>query len=116
MQKQQFLGILKSINTLTPEQIITLRASLPDPDTLDLTPGSLQVVEAAAANFHDSPYCPRCNSENVGGWGFQSGYPRYKCRDCKRTFNAMTETPLARLHLRDKVGRIYRLHARPYNT
>ena len=67
-----------------------------------MTPGSSQVVEAAAANFHDSPYCPRCNSENVGGWGCQSGYPRYKCHDCKRAFNAMTETPLARLRLRDK--------------
>lgn len=102
MQQQQFLEILRSVNSLTSDQILILRNSLPEPDTLDMTPGSSQVIEAAAANFHASPYCPRCHSENVGGWGCQSGYPRYKCHDCKRTFNAMTETPLARLHLRDK--------------
>ena len=102
MQQLQFLRILESICLLTPEQVITLRSSLPAPDTLDMTPGTSQVLEAAAAHFHDSPYCPRCTSDNVGGWGYQSGYRRYKCRDCKRTFNAMTETPLARFHLCDK--------------
>jgi transposase-like protein len=34
--------------------------------------------------------CPRCQSHDVGSWGdyrYRSGCQRYRCRDCKRTFN-----------------------------
>jgi transposase-like protein len=34
--------------------------------------------------------CPRCQSHNVGPWGTyhdQLGLNRYRCKDCKRTFN-----------------------------
>ena len=38
-----------------------------------------------------------------GTWGTASGMRRYKCKSaaCKRTFNALTGTPLAQLHRRD---------------
>ena len=105
MQQQQFYELLQSLNTLTSEQIIILRTALPDPDTVDLKSGSSAILEAIVERFHQSPYCPRCKSENVGGWGTQSGHQRYKCCDCKRTFNALTNTSLARLHVPDKLDR-----------
>jgi transposase-like protein len=39
--------------------------------------------------------CPRCQSDDVGPWGsyhYRSGCKRYRCRDCKRTFNDLTGT------------------------
>ena len=43
--------------------------------------------------------CPRCQSHNVGPWGtyhYQPGLKRYRCKDkdCKRTFNDLTNTLL----------------------
>jgi transposase-like protein len=43
--------------------------------------------------------CPRCQSCNVGPWGtyhYQPGLKRYRCteKDCKRTFNDLTDTLL----------------------
>ncbi|MCK5549071.1 MAG: IS1595 family transposase [Hyphomicrobiaceae bacterium] len=51
--------------------------------------------------FEAAPACGHCKSENLGTWGRTSDLRRYKCRDCKRTFNALTGTPLAHLRRRD---------------
>lgn len=47
-------------------------------------------------------HCPHCDSDDVGGWGQSHGLSRYHCRRCGRTFNALTNTPLARLRLKDR--------------
>lgn len=46
--------------------------------------------------------CPHCRSWHVVRNGQARGLQRYKCRDCCRTFNALTGTPLARLRKREK--------------
>jgi transposase-like protein len=46
--------------------------------------------------------CPHCNSGDVVRWGSASEMPRYRCKACKRSFNALTKTPLARLRKKDK--------------
>ena len=46
--------------------------------------------------------CPHCQSMHVVRNGTARGLQRYKCRDCSRTFNALTKTPLARLRYRDR--------------
>jgi transposase-like protein len=46
--------------------------------------------------------CPHCESRDVVLWGRASSLPRYRCKACRRTFNALTKTPLARLRLKDK--------------
>jgi len=46
--------------------------------------------------------CPHCASRDVARWGSASEMPRYRCKACKRTFNALTKTPLARLRKKDK--------------
>ncbi len=46
--------------------------------------------------------CPHCDAKDVRPWGHASGLPRYRCADCRRTFNALTGTPLARLRHKDR--------------
>ena len=46
--------------------------------------------------------CPHCDSRDVVRWGAASALPRYRCKACRRTFNALTKTPLANLRMKDK--------------
>jgi len=44
--------------------------------------------------------CPYYAHPESYRYGSASGLERYRCKACKKTFNALTGTPLA--HLRDK--------------
>jgi transposase-like protein len=46
--------------------------------------------------------CPHCAHHEVVLWGQASGLPRYRCKACLRTFNALTKTPLAKLRLKGR--------------
>lgn len=46
--------------------------------------------------------CPHCGNQKVVRNGNADGLQRYKCRECGRTFNALTGTPLARLRQKGK--------------
>jgi transposase-like protein len=46
--------------------------------------------------------CPHCCGLHVVRNGMARGLQRYKCRDCGRSFNALTGTPLARLRYRER--------------
>lgn len=46
--------------------------------------------------------CPHCGNLKVVRNGNADGLQRYKCRECGRTFNALTGTPLARLRQKGK--------------
>ena len=46
--------------------------------------------------------CPHCGCDDVRPWGHASGKPRYRCVDCRKTFNPLTGTPLAGLHYPDR--------------
>ena len=48
----------------------------------------------------DSPCCPHCRSRTIDKHGIRNDLQRYRCRSCHRTFNSLTNTPLA--HLRKK--------------
>ncbi|WP_229420558.1 IS1595 family transposase [Pseudoduganella albidiflava] len=58
----------------------------------------LRLIEEAAGK----PPCPHCGCEKSHRCGQASGLQRYRCVTCRRSFNALTGTPLARLRLRDK--------------
>jgi transposase-like protein len=53
----------------------------------------------------DSVGCPHCANRDVVRWGQASALPRYRCKVCLRTFNALTKTPLAKLRMKDKWAR-----------
>ena len=46
--------------------------------------------------------CPHCQTAGARPYGSASGLQRYRCVSCKRTFNALTGTPLARLRHKGK--------------
>jgi len=46
--------------------------------------------------------CPHCGNNEINRWGNAHGLPRYRCRICHKTFNALTGTPLARLRHREQ--------------
>jgi transposase-like protein len=46
--------------------------------------------------------CPRCRSTRLHRDGRVDDLQRYRCLDCKRSFNALTGTPVARLRQRSK--------------
>ena len=54
--------------------------------------------KAASANLE----CPRCRSKKYYGHGEAHGLHRFRCRDCSKTFNSLTGTPLARLRFKGK--------------
>jgi transposase-like protein len=58
-------------------------------------------LTAATLNRIDRTGCPHCGSQKLQGWGRVSGLPRYRCTGCRRSFNALTGTPLARLRKKE---------------
>lgn len=46
--------------------------------------------------------CPHCGCDKIQHWGAAHGLPRYRCGACKRTFNPLTGTSLARLRSKEK--------------
>ena len=52
----------------------------------------------------DTVGCPHCDHRDVVRWGHASELPRYRCKACSRTFNALTKTPLAKLRMKEKWG------------
>lgn len=53
--------------------------------------------------LEDDPKCPRCGSKHTEGWGRErNGLKRSRCLECKRTFNPLTGTPLARLRKKER--------------
>src|ERR671932_2135048 len=47
--------------------------------------------------FAAAPRGPHCGAERLQRRGFASGLRRYRCQACRKTFNALTGTSLARL-------------------
>ena len=68
---------------------------------------SRQIAEIALARRTNATIemrtCPRCNSRNVVLHGNDKNRrQRFKCRECRRTYNIMTGTPMARARKPEK--------------
>jgi transposase-like protein len=97
MQRQTFdeLFALLSAVPLAGAELARLRewiAGISDPAEC------LAVIEAAAA----ARPCPHCGCTHVHRCGTASGLQRRRCLRCRKTFNALTGTPLARLRKRER--------------
>jgi transposase-like protein len=74
----------------------------PPPQARPANPaGAIGVAELGQLRV-DSFGCPHCGNRDVVRWGEASALPRYRCKACRRTFNALTKTPLANLRMKDK--------------
>jgi transposase-like protein len=95
MEAEDFRGLVEQLGDLTEVQRAALQAALAGKGSAN------EAVALIETRFAAAPACGHCGSESFGTWGRASGLRRYKCRDCNRTFNALTGTPLAQLHRRD---------------
>jgi transposase-like protein len=60
-----------------------------------------QAAPARAARTPTLP-CSHCASDQIVRWGNAHGLPRFRCTACRRTFNILTNTPLAHLRNRER--------------
>jgi len=56
-----------------------------------------QVVQVLESRIGADRQCPHCASPGATRRGFSNNLRRYHCGNCKKTFNCLTGTPLARL-------------------
>jgi transposase-like protein len=96
MRTRELKRLLAMTARLTPHQRHQLLAHLRDDLALN------EVLALVEARHPESTACPRCHGTAVVRNGQANGLQRFKCRDCGRTFNALTGTSLARLHHREK--------------
>ena len=96
MNTAEVKRLLISVARLTPGQKAELLAALN-------AGGHDEVVRSILeSRLVETPACPHCNGAWIVHNGSASGLQRYKCRTCRRTFNTLTSTPLARLRMKAK--------------
>jgi hypothetical protein len=88
------LKVLEQVQ-LSGEEIALLQGVLAN---LVLPGQCLRLIGAAAGKQS----CPDCGGNRCHRSGHANGLQRYRCAACRRSFNALTGTPLARLRLPDK--------------
>ena len=96
MRQRELTRLLKSLGQLTHAQRQKVMAEL---GAGERQAASVAIVEGSIGV---KPGCPHCASQHVVRNGAARGLQRYKCRDCRKTFNALTGTPLARLRMKGK--------------
>jgi transposase-like protein len=94
MDSLKFQQLIAALGELTGPQRQTVAALLSGHGDL------AEVTSMIEARFATQALCPHCQSTNVGSWGRACGLKRYRCRECRKSFNALTGTPLARLRKR----------------
>jgi transposase-like protein len=96
MRKLELKRITAALRQMTPIQRKVVSAELA---ALDVQPASTAIIEG---RFAIAPMCPHCKAERVVRHGNVRGLQRYRCRECCKTFSALTGTPLSGLHMRGK--------------
>ncbi|MEX5749100.1 IS1595 family transposase, partial [Massilia sp. X63] len=92
-QFKKWFARLPALNL--PQRLHTLAALHP-------AAGMAQVVALIGQLGAAQRRCPACACERYYRHGQANGLPRYRCRACRRTYNDLSGTPLARLRRRDK--------------
>ena len=87
MKNRAFGRLLEQLENLTLSQKEIVSSKLQQTNALENVQESLESVES----------CPHCHSQKLHKWGMRSNLQRYRCKECHKTFNILTDTPLARL-------------------
>ncbi len=91
MRGDDFELLLGLVRRLSVEQRRRLRQALAGGEAAEA------VAALVEARLGERPACLICGGARVQRWGRSHGLQRWRCRDCERSFNALTGTPLARL-------------------
>ena len=90
MEAIKFKQVLKSLNKLSQSQDRMLKEELKKVDQKKIVAKSLETPI-------NKLKCIHCKSKDFIRWGYQSDLQRYKCKKCRKTFNSLSGSPLARL-------------------
>ena len=93
MENERFSYLLSELMNLAPEQKAVVMKSLSEHT-------AARRAEEIIDTERFRPACPDCGCKKVVKYGKISGLQRYRCKECKRTFNALTGTSMS--HLRKK--------------
>ena len=63
---------------------------------------NITIQQQIELKFRNGAVCPHCGSKEVNKFGFFNGKQRYRCKECRRTFNIYTKTLLSWSHYKDK--------------
>ena len=96
MKSTEFKVWMQSIERISRSQRDKLWKRLEGQENAD------EIIALIERSQNDKPACPYCEATELFRWGKASELQRYRCRQCNRTFNALTGTPLARLRYKDK--------------
>lgn len=89
---------LAYVRRLSAEDLL---AVMPEMRKVEQSVESTLVIREAEAAVKS---CPHCQGERIAKAGHKDGKQRFLCKNpsCKKTFNALTGTPLARLRMAEK--------------
>ncbi|MCT4637725.1 MAG: IS1595 family transposase [Bacteroidales bacterium] len=93
MQTQNIVKFIESINNLDTKSYSLLKEAIEKRDSIKFVSYLLNNDEIGS-----NKCCPYCDSRSYNRWGIRSDLQRYKCKECGKTFNTLTGTPLAHLH------------------
>jgi len=94
MNNQDFSIMLPQLMDLTSRQLRLLETCL---KALKKENESSELLETPTQAL----VCPHCGGDSIWRWGQRNKMQRYRCKVCKRTFNSLTNTPLAHLHKKE---------------
>ncbi|MBT00511.1 MAG: IS1595 family transposase [Oceanospirillaceae bacterium] len=95
MHKQELLDFIRKISEMDRSQRMLVA------DGLAKAEQSQAVFDIIESRFEELGCCPHCGAGQFHKHGFANSLQRYRCLDCRKTFNALTGTPLARLRKRE---------------
>jgi transposase-like protein len=97
MNNSQFHSLLQQLNCLNYSQLKRLR------HTTEIQISTNAVGQAIADREEALATCPHCNSQELNRWGMtRQGIQRFRCKECCKTFNALSGTPLYRMRNPEK--------------
>ncbi|WBA80996.1 IS1595 family transposase [Endozoicomonas sp. GU-1] len=91
MKPQQFQDLLNAVPLLSSQQRNTLINALSEQNSPS------DIAKSIEDSFVRAPKCPHCGSEALQRWGKRNKRQRFRCKVCRKTLNAFSKTPLARL-------------------
>jgi len=86
---------IRKVPTLNHTERTQVQIALDGSDDLQ------KVCDIIESKQETNPHCPYCGLHRIHKHGTRSGLQRYKCAACSKTFNALTGTPLAKLHKKE---------------
>ena len=97
MEQAEYKQLVARLEGLTNEQFEALLETLRQRKDTD---GVQRLVMARMA---ERKCCPHCDGTKVNKHGMEFGSQRYRCKDCGKTFTALTGTPFHRLRGKEQL-------------